>query len=283
MKYFYKDYNYDAWIHWNITSVCNLDCDYCFGHYNNVPSINKIDVDRLIKTLENSGRTFRISFTGGEPFLIPNIIEAMQAITKQHYISFNSNLISTRMKEFVDVINPERVVVAHASFHFEELKNRDLLDRFFENYHLLKEKGFPVHAEAVAYPAIKDSVEKIKKVLYDQNVELTFSPYFGEYEKLTYPQSYSSEELDIFELTDESRIVNEQKGATCNAGFNAFVAFHNGQVKPCFQFKEDSGSLYEKINFNDTLKKCPFNKCGCPLNVYDEKLYLDSIKEFNLI
>ena len=40
--------NYDAWLHWNISSQCNFDCEYCFGKTPFVKqTINSIDIERF--------------------------------------------------------------------------------------------------------------------------------------------------------------------------------------------------------------------------------------------
>jgi len=263
--------------------VCNLDCEYCFGHFNDVPQINKIDIEQLLKTLDKTGKIFRISFTGGEPFLIPNIVEAMKAISSRHFVSFNTNLISPKINDLADSISPKRVVHIHASFHYEELLKRKLLERFIDNYLRLKRTEFSIHAEAVAYPCLRSKITEMNEVLSEHGITLQYSPYFGIHDDKSYPESYTNEELKIFGLSDTSRLTYAQKGAFCNAGYNVFVAFHEGKLKPCFHFKESCGNLYDEIIFSHSMKQCPFSKCGCPLNIYDEKLYLEAMKHFNLI
>ena len=87
--------------------------------------VHPIKIKNLISTINSTAKTFRISFTGGEPTLIPNFVEACRAITQKHYISFNSNLISKNIKRFIEEIEPERVLHIHASFHYDELIEMD--------------------------------------------------------------------------------------------------------------------------------------------------------------
>ena len=58
-------------------------------------------------SINKTNKIFKIEFTGGEPFLIPNIIEACEELTKKHYIEIISNFTSDRITEFCRVRSPE--------------------------------------------------------------------------------------------------------------------------------------------------------------------------------
>ncbi|MCF6270728.1 MAG: radical SAM protein [Melioribacteraceae bacterium] len=269
-----KNQDYDAWLHWDVTKRCNLDCEYCFGKITDTNvKVHSIKIEQLISTLDKTDKTFRISFTGGEPTLVPNFVEACKAITKKHYISFNSNLISKNIKQIAEEIDANRVLHIHASFHFEELMNMNLLNRFIENYNILKENGFNIFAEAVAYPKVKTKLDVIAKFAKENSITLTFAPFYGNYSGQTYPASYSHKELELFEISKSEISCFAQKGELCNAGCNAAVVFSNGNVYPCHQIKRKIGNIYEGIEFSNELVKCPSKKCGCPLNKYDEYLF----------
>ncbi|MDA3860169.1 MAG: radical SAM protein [Melioribacteraceae bacterium] len=269
-----KNQNYDAWLHWDVTKRCNLDCEYCFGKITDASiKVHSIEIVKLISTLDKTGKTFRISFTGGEPTLVPNIVEACNAITEKHYISFNSNLISKNINQFVQEINPDRVLHIHASFHYDELLGKNLLIHFVQNYNLLKNAGFNIYAEAVAYPKIREKLDAIVKFANQNDIILTFAPFYGNYNGELYPENYTSSDLELFGINQSEISCFTQKGELCNAGYNAAVVFSNGNVYPCHQIKTKIGNIYEGVNFNDTMVKCPSKKCGCPLNKYDEYLF----------
>lgn len=269
-----KKNKYTAWLHWNISAQCNFDCTYCFGKIPvNRSELREIDIEKLLGTLEKDGRIFRISFTGGEPFLIPNIVEACAAITKKHFVSFNSNLVLPNVEKFADRINPERVVFIQASFHSRELEGKKLFDKYLTNFQLLKSRGFEILAEAVAFPTDYELHDKYKIILKENGIDLKFAPFVGSLNSKKYPQSYSPAEIIKYGLDEERIKAHFQKGKLCNAGFNASVVYSNGDVYPCFQIKEKMGSVNDGIEFSDTLRKCPAKFCGCPLNNYDRRLF----------
>lgn len=266
--------NYDAWIHWNVTGKCNFDCEYCFGHSAiGSQKVNSIDIKKLLNTLNKTGRIFRIGFTGGEPFLVPNFVEACNAITQSHFITINTHFTSNRVREFAEQISPERVLFIQAPLHFEELEKKNLIQKYVNNFHLLKKLKFNVFAEAVAYPPITKRLNEYRNYFEKEGIDFTFGAFTGIYNGKKYPESYTDSELKLFDLSENEENKFLQKGNICNAGYNVFAAFSNGNVFPCFQIKQRVGNLYKKISFGKSVIKCPAKYCGCPLNVYDECLF----------
>ncbi len=270
---------YDAWLHWNVTNRCNLKCEYCFS----VPpkpknDVNRINISKLLATLEKTDKTFRIGFTGGEPFLVPNFVEAVKSITKKHFVTINSNLTLPTVKDFGIKIHHERVLFIHASFHYLELIRKKVLDNYISNFFFLRENGFNVYAEEVAFPPHLERLEKDAERLSKLGIKLKFGAYYGFYNGKRYPESYTDEEIERFNLPKREIEKFRQKGNYCNAGYNVGVVYSKGQIKPCFQYHSDLGNIYEEINFNSELIRCEAEYCGCPMNLYDLFLYNKALR-----
>lgn len=119
--------NYDVWLMWQPNFKCNLNCTYCIiKDSRKTAKVSKINISALIKTLNKTNKIFNIDFGGGEPFLIPNLIEACKEITKNHYVSITTNLTSGKIKEFSEKIDPERVEYIYSSLHIKELERFSL-------------------------------------------------------------------------------------------------------------------------------------------------------------
>ena len=266
--------HYDAWLHWDATKRCNLDCEYCFGKITD-PSVkvNSIDVEKLMITLDKTGKIFRISFTGGEPTMIPNFIEAVKVITDKHYVSLNTNLITKNLLAIIGNVNPKRILHIHASLHYDELVKKNLLDRFINNFKLFQKSGFNIYAEVVAYPSITKRLNELESMMKNAEIDFEYAPFYGKFEDRVYPESYTDPELKLFNLSTEDLGNYSQKGELCNAGYNSAVVFSNGNVYPCHQIKEKMGNIYDQINFNESFVNCPSKRCGCPLNKYDKYLF----------
>ena len=275
------DKNYDAWLQWNVTNRCNLECEYCFSvppkPNNDIPPIR---ISELIQTLNKSGKIFRIGFTGGEPFLIPNFVEAVQAISEKHFISINTNLTLPSVKLFAEKINPARVIFVHASFHYLQLNSKKLIENYLQNFLLLKNSGFNIYAEEVAYPPHLGRLKKDAEYLKKLGINLRFGAYYGFYDGKRYPEAYTEEEIADFNLSESEIEKFKQKGNLCNAGFNVGVVYSKGQIKPCFQYHQNLGNVYEEISFNSKLIRCEAEYCGCPMNLYDLFLYRKALSSF---
>ncbi len=268
------DKKYGVWLQWNLTSQCNFDCVYCFCKTPvNKKELREIRIEELLATLKKTSKIFRIGFTGGEPFLIPNFIEACKIITEEHYISINSNVILPKVIDFANEVDPDRVLFIQASFHPFELKEKSLVENYITNFHMLKQKNFNVIAEAVAYPPYKKVIEECEILLNKNNIELSKAPFIGRYSKSDYPAGYSENDIKLFNIERQRIEYHYQKGKLCNAGFNSGVVFSSGDVYPCFQIKKKIGNVYSEINFDSEIGKCPAKFCGCPLNKYDPYLF----------
>jgi len=277
-----KRFNYDAWLHWRVTNRCNLNCHYCFEFDSEAKKHGElftIDIPVLINTLHKTNKTFKISFVGGEPFLVPNIVEVCSKITQRHYIAFNTNLTSANIKEFTDKIDPDRVIYILASLHIKELEKRHLLNKYIDHFLLCKEKGFVIDAVEIAHPSLLSQAEQYKYFFRRHKINIVFTHYIGDYNGKKYPESYTTEELSIFDLKQENIERHNQAGKDCNAGYNVAVVCQNGDVFPCHHIREKLGNVYEDIIFKDKLMTCPIQFCECPLKSYDENLFEKAKKE----
>lgn len=261
---------------------CNLNCKYCFlfGNHNKGGVNSAIDIDSFIKTLEKTGKIFKIIFCGGgEPFLISNILEACKKLTKKHYIGFNTNLTSNKIKEFAEKINPKKVGYIHASCHIKELERLNLLDRYIENFLLLKKKGFEIYSEAVAYPHLAKEVKKYKKIFRGKGINLSFSEFKGKYDGKEYPKSYTKKEKKIFRFNHDPNKLHNQYNTVCNAGYNIGVISSNGNIKICDTYSQEIGNIYKEIKFKKELIICKAKFCDCPMKEYEKALFNKALKE----
>jgi MoaA/NifB/PqqE/SkfB family radical SAM enzyme len=240
-----------------------------------------VDVPALLKALENTGKVFRVTFTGGgEPLLIPNIVEAARALAEKHYLSFNTNLTSPRFKDLVKEVPREKLFI-HASFHTRELERKKLMGRFIENFRFGQERGIEIYAQEVAHPSLLPDVEHYRGMLRDNGIVLSFGPFHGEYQGRTYPASYTEEEIQGFNLGRKGAKGAQfsQKGNLCNAGYNAVSANGDGQLTPCRDVRENLGNMFGEIRFQPEVRRCPVDACTCPVNFYDEPLFKLALSE----
>jgi len=230
-----------------------------------------IDTKILLRTLERTGRTFRVGFSGGgEPFLVPNLVEACEALAQRHYVALNSNLVSTRVRDFARKIPADRVVHFHASMHIRELERLDLVGRFVEHYLLCKEAGLPIFAQEVAHPSMAGDAARYRREFAERGVQLSFGAYNGVFEGRKYPQAYTDEQLEAFGLDRfQARETFSHRGKRCIAGVAFGAIGPDGTVRPCSQAGRQLGHVYSSIRFGKTPMACPFDQCTCPPHIHD--------------
>lgn len=273
---------YDAWLIWFPTYRCIFNCDYCFflNPIKRTAPALPIDIPALVSALDGSGRTVRLSFGGGgEPFLVPNLVEACRAVTQNHYISFTTNLISKNIPSFAATVDPRRVVLLIASLHIKELERLRLVDRYVRHYHLCAEKGFPISPDAIAYPPLLPEVERYRNLFNRRGVPIKFSPFIGLHRDRFYPDSYTDEEIARWGLDPEVRTNYRQKKKLCNAGYNMGVVNQHGDVWPCWKIPESLGHIATGFTFRRDLVRCPFDFCGFPFTYFDPDRFDLAVRE----
>jgi len=279
-----ETHNYDVCLKWIPNFKCNLNCVYCWvKDLRNTVKISEINIPDLIETLNKTEKIINVEIGGGEPFLIPNLIEASIEITKNHFISLQTNLTSGKIKKFSEEVSPERTGYIFSSLHIKELERLNLLDKYIENFHICKDRGFNIGAFVVAYPPILDEINEYKKFFQEKGIILRFKPFIGEFDGRTYPNSYTEKEFKIFNFNKKLLSENHNKGKLCNAGYNVCAVYPYGEVRLCFVIHKMIGNINTKIKFTDGLIQCPFKFCPCPIYKKDINLFIKAVKEIRKI
>ncbi len=235
----------------------------------------RIDIPALMNTLNKSKKIFRIGFSSGEPFLVSNITKACAKITKNHFVSFITNLVSGDIRNFIKMIVPERVIVIHASLHIKELERLRLINMFIDNFNRLKDKGVNIYAQEVGYPPLAIEAGKYKQFFKKRGMEISFEAFVGSYNFKNYPESYTNKELKHFGLDPSARNMFNSYGKICIAGYNFASITPDGNIFPCEKIRTSlNGShIYKKLKFNNSMTVCPEKFCSCPFYLYDSYLF----------
>ena len=89
---------------WTLTNVCQFQCRHCYREPNSV----SLTRNERIKIAENIARSsvYWVSLTGGEPLMIPEIMEIV-SILKRHNkkvtITTNGFLLNDFIKDIIDI------------------------------------------------------------------------------------------------------------------------------------------------------------------------------------
>jgi MoaA/NifB/PqqE/SkfB family radical SAM enzyme len=243
-------------LNWNMNSICNFNCKYCFFSHviKENPAVYTYSTDEVVEAFNITGKQWLLFLSGGEPFLYPNFIELINKLKQKHFIQISTNLMARNVKEFANSLSPQNIFLINASVHIIN-HTKESLNVFIENFLLLKSKGFDIIASYVTYPPLF----KHNKILHDFEylqkqgvypiIPLTYN---GIYKRKHYPGSYTNKQLKtIFSLaSDKKEILNSLglmnfKGYNCSAGFNYFYMNIYGDIYRCVSIHEYLGNLFE--------------------------------------
>lgn len=142
------------------TETCNLRCGYCYITQNRKFNGKLFEFDYSIDDLkkafskERLGGVCLINFcAGGETLLSPSMTDIIRALLEcGHYLMIVTN--GTLSKRFEEMSNfssdlKDRLFIKF-SFHYLELKNKNLLDVFIKNVELMKDSGISFTVELAA-------------------------------------------------------------------------------------------------------------------------------------
>ncbi len=181
---------------WYLNNECNYKCSYCKPE--NIETIF-ISVDKWVEIWDriyNEYGSCHIHISGGEPFIYPNFIELVKRLSEKHTLEFSTNL-SCDIIPFINNISPDRARLG-GSFHPEFADFAD----FLNNMSLLKDKGFDVWINYVAYPTYLKEMERYKKSAEEKHIHFSILPFSGEFAGREYPQNYTEEEKKLMTFGD---------------------------------------------------------------------------------
>ncbi len=271
---------YRVFFTWDITYKCNYKCSYCiYTRGDNSKELIKdkpISVDvwlRIWRNVYNRYGSCEIHFAGGEPFVYPGFMDLIDNLSDIHTLEFSTNLFWDPA-DFIRRIDPGRARIG-VSFHPEFSD----LDIFLSKALKLKEAGFEIWVNYVAYPPQMYEMENIKNKFFDQyGITINILPYKGRYEDKEYPEGYTQQEIDylksfgtnvvtpkILESTSETKQIEQQNGRFCRMGQMYAKIRPDGEVFVCCA--SNALRLGNIIKGTFALREKPFlckkNNCPC--------------------
>jgi len=262
----------DGKICWHINDLCNFKCKYCFFPYftEENPDAGRLSPEQIVEAFNKTGRKWHLYIAGGEPMLYPNFAELISLLKPHHPVQISTNLYNKKVKEFVERVTPDNVIMINGSLHITH-HNKTSLAEFIKNYHLFLEKGFNIVVTYVTYPPLFERMEKDFEYMRSQGIQrihpLTFQ---GMYEGKKYPGSYTKEQIKlIHDLSIDKREIfvtsNKLnfKNRLCRAGKDYFYMEINGEVYKCGTIRESCGNLFDgTFNPAEHPMTCPMTHCN---------------------
>ena len=257
---------------------CTLRCDYCYITHNRLfdkglPTF-KYDVDTLRKGLskERLGGVCLINFCGGgETLLPPEMPSYIRAILEEgHYVMVVTNATVDRAFDEIAKFPKELLqrLFFKFSYHYLQLKQRNLMDRFFANIHKVIDAGASFTLEATPSDEWVPYIDEMKEraiaevgapchitVARDER-DMVNLPILTQYSRQEYSKIWSVFDSKLFEY--KLSIFGVKRKEFCYAGEWVFsLNMGDGMLYPCYCSRLGQNIL------DDVTKPIKFQAIGC--------------------
>lgn len=258
-------------------TVCNLECPYCYIIQGNrrtmqVPQLQYAP-KHIAKALrkERVGGVCLISICGaGETLAHPEAVELVNYLLREgHYINITTNgTLTSRFERLIETCG-DLIQHVHFSFsmHYLELKERNLIESFFENISMVREAGASILLQMNLCDEYIDCNEEImdvcmKRVGAYPQVALTREErtqpisIYTTLSRDEYRRQGERYQSPLFEFTCENFL--QKRKEFCYAGdWSGVLDLQTGIMKKCYA--ERGG-----VNiFEDIEKPIEFEALGC--------------------
>jgi len=260
--------------------------------------VGRYSSDEIARSFDDTGYTWWIGISGGEPFLSPGLVEIVEKLTRNHFVHIDTNL-SCGMEKFLERIDPARIVYLHCAFHAAEVEKKGKVDKFMEKVLLLRDAGFSTILSLVTYPPVLKRLEEYVALFKSYGLTLQPKIFRGPYDerrfrlrKRHYPESYTEEERSLILKYSVDPIAAKlilglpsYTGRLCGAGKNFIRVHPDGKVSRCPGDSTNLSNIFEgDLKLFDEAKVCKAKSCRCPfvsrLNIIEgEKDYREDFEK----
>lgn len=276
-------------VEWNLGKRCNLDCTYCPAeiHDNFSPHTNIKVLKDAVDALAEIDKPVRLSFTGGEPCVHPNIEELLEhASQRLDWVTVTTN--GTRKFKFYAELPVNYIVF---SLHFEDVQWAKQVDTItlFAQMNEMK-NNFDFHVNVMAHHKhmlkVKQAVDRfaghnikyaIRRIRWTEGDHDVFDDmrYDGKDLEWILKQNATAEPNVLVdgEMMHANDVIkqnlNQFKGWSCNAGIESLMINWDGEVhRATCRVGGSLGNIYDG-SFEPPEKPiiCTRNFCTCAADI----------------
>jgi MoaA/NifB/PqqE/SkfB family radical SAM enzyme len=272
-------------IEWNLGKRCNLDCSYCPPEiHDNHSSHTSITVlEKAVDSLSHIKKPLRISFTGGEPCVHPQISQLFR-YTREHADWINVTTNGTRKAEWYAKQPVDHIVF---SLHFETEDWKRCLTNIIDTNKMV---SIPLQVNVMAHHKHMKNVKTAVETLDNAGVKYVIRRirWTEKHDKFD-DMRYSEKDLDWIlqneatslpncEVDNEYYIhandiikkhQNQFKGWSCNIGLESLMINWDGEVhRATCRVGGSLGNIY-KGNFEIPMQpvSCTRTWCTCAADI----------------
>lgn len=236
---------------------CNFNCNYCYLHSRSKQYKNGIisfcispETIRKKFSVEKMGGICYFNLCAeGETMLHPQLIDLVFELTEEgHYVDIITNgSIRKRLEEIAERLSEAQKsrLFVKFSFHYLELKNRGLLNKFAENVNLIRNSKISFTIEITPSDELIPYIDEIKDFSMDK---------FGAWPHITVARNEGTKKIEILSRFDKEAyrdiwgvfdsslfnfkldLFNVKREEFCYAGlWSLFVKLDSGVYSQCYK------------------------------------------------
>lgn len=236
-------------------SVCNLRCKYCYltkresSFEGIIPKMgySPEEIAYAVRPERVGGGSYFNLCADGETLVLPDIERYIELLAKEgHYIEVVSNMVLT--KHLDKVLALGRDVLSHVefkcSFHWQQLKERDLLETFADNVNRAYGAGASINVEVTPPDELIPEIDELKEFSLEHfgalpQLSIARDDSTGSIERLTelsleeYNQIWSSFGSEFWDF--KTTIFGKRQTGFCYAGaWSYYVNMATGEAIQCY-------------------------------------------------
>lgn len=264
--------------------VCNFRCSYCYIPQKNGGRAYSGEVDRLPHPVEYTARCFDPERLGGlcflnfcapgETLLYGELIPLVKALCEEgHYCSIVTNgVLSKKFDEIVETFSAEECfrLFIKFSFHWMQLKEKNLFDVFVENVNKMKRAGVSYTIEITPHDELVPYIEEIKTfclkrfgalphITVARNEATKEIELLTKYSREVYKRIWSQFDSTLFDF--KFAVFNARRTEFCRAGeLTLNLDLGSGRYHQCFKGAY-LGNIYD---LKKPLCLRPIGRCKMP-------------------
>lgn len=276
------------------TKGCNLRCEYCYVRQHGEEDKLKIDnykkwykypVEHMIKALsiDRLGGVCMFNMSAdGETLLSPHLFDIVLGLLQNgHYVAVISNCtITEEIQKYVglDQTMKDRLFFK-ASFHYRELKKKNLLDTYSYNINLLKKNGISFSVELVSNDYVLKEIDNVKEFSIrefgalphvlggrEETIKGKYPKYETKLDNEEFYKIWGSFDSPLFNFQD-SEYMTSHNNDFCYAGvYTGTFDLSSGNFSACPANRTVTNifdDIDSPIQFLPVGNKCPFPFCFC--------------------
>lgn len=233
---------------------CTLRCPYCYVTHHRL-------FDSKLPTFKYNVETWKQAFdkkrwggacivnfcAAGETLLAPNIVDYVRVTLEQgHYVMVVTNATIDRplseMAQFdKDLLNR---LFFKFSYHYQQLQERHLADRFFNNVRMMRDAGASFTIEVTPHDELIPHIQEIKDIVMREvgalphitvardEKEMSIIPLLTQLSREEYIKTWDVFDSPLFKF--KMHIFGQKRCEFCNAGqWLHYLNMNNGLLYGC--------------------------------------------------